>query len=162
MLPEFFALLGVDVFLMLSLLSCLLDDRLPKAIPYIYQIAALVGYGHLLISKEFFVIFGEYMRFWYCFIYLLVALSNIVAVNIYFAVAKRQWSLAKIWSGSVTFPTILISMFFVSNYTFVQEATLPLLTLQIGLVVSAVVMGLSIFLLLSPEAMRNVFKKEGR
>jgi len=136
-----------------------LDDRLPKAIPYIYQSAALAGYGHLLISKEFFVIFGEYMRFWYCFIYLLVALSNIVAVNIYFAVAKRQWSLAKIWSGSVTFPTILISMFFVSNYTFAQEATLPLLTLQIGLVVSAVIIGLSIFLLLSPEAMRNVFKK---
>jgi hypothetical protein len=159
MLPEFFALLGIDVFLMLSLLSCLLDDRLPKAIPYIYQIGALVGYGDLLISKEFFVIFGEYMRFWYCFIYLLVALSNIVAVNIYLAVAKRQWSLAKVWSGAVTFPTIVISMFFVSNYISVQEATLPLLTLQVGLVVSALVMGVSICLLLSPEAMRNVFRK---
>jgi len=162
MLPEFFALLGIDVFLMLSLLSCLLDDRLPKAIPYVYQIAALVGYGHLLISKEFFVIFGEYMRFWYCFIYLLVALSNIVAVNVYLAVARGQWSLAKIWSGAVTFPTVVISMFFVSNYTFVQEATLPLLTLQVGLVVSALVMGLSICLLLSPEAMRNAFRRERR
>jgi len=162
LLPEFFALLGIDVFLMLSLLSCLLDDRLPKAIPYIYQIAALVGYGHLLISKDFFVISGEYMRFWYCFIYLLVALSNIVAVNVYFAVAKRQWTLAKLWSGAVTFPTILISMYFVSNYTFVQQATLPLLTLQIGLVVSAIVMGISICLLLSSEVIRNVFRKERR
>lgn len=162
MLPEFFALLGIDVFLMLSLLSCLLDDRLPKAIPYIYQIAALVGYGQLLISKEFFAIFGEYMRFWYCFLYLLVALSNIVAVNIYLAVAKRQWSLAKVWSGAVTFPTIVISMFFVSNYTSVQEATMPLLNLQVGLVVSALVMGVSICLLLSPEAMRNVFRRERR
>jgi len=95
------------------------------------------------------------MRFWYCFIYLLVALSNIVAVNIYFAVAKRQWTLAKVWSGAVTFPMVLICMFFVSNYTFVQEATLPLLTLQIGLVVSALVMGISIFLLLSPEIRRS-------
>ena len=162
MLPEFFALLGIDVFLMLSLLSCLLDDRVPKALPYIYQIAALVGYGHLLISKGFFVIFGEYMRFWYCFIYLLVALSNVVAVNVYFAVARGQWSLAKVWSGAVTFPTVVISMFFVSNYTFVQEAALPLLTLQIGLVVSALVMGVSICLLLSPEAMRNVFRRERR
>jgi len=162
MLPEFFALLGIDVFLMLSLLSCLLDDRLPKAIPYVYQIGALVGYGHLLISKEFFVIFGEYMRFWYCFIYLLVALANIVAVNVYFAVARGQWGLAKIWSGAVTFPTIVISMFFVSNYTSVQEATLPLLTLQVGLVVSALVMGVSICLLLSPEAMRNAFRRERR
>jgi len=156
LLPEFFALLGIDVFLALSLLSCLLDDRLPKAVPYVYQIAALVGYGHLLISKEFFVIFGEYMRFWYCFIYLLVALANVVAVNIYFAVAKRLWTVAKLWSGAVTFPTVVISMFFVSNYTFVQEATLPLLTLQIGLVVSAIVMGISICILLSPEARRSI------
>jgi len=156
LLPEFFALLGIDVFLALSLLSCLLDDRLPKAVPYVYQIAALVGYGHLLISKEFFVIFGEYMRFWYCFIYLLVALANVVAVNIYFAVAKRLWTVAKLWSGAVTFPTVVISMFFVSNYTFVQEATLPLLTLQVGLVVSAIVMGISICILLSPEARRSI------
>ena len=155
LLPEFFALLGIDVFLMLSLLSCLLDYHLPKAIPYIYQIAALVGYGHLLISREFFAIFGEYMRFWYCFLYLLVALSNVVAVNIYFSVAKRQWTLAKLWSGAVTFPTFLISMYFVSNYTFVQQATLPPLTLQVGLVVSAIVMGISIFLLLSPEIRRS-------
>lgn len=162
MLPEFFALLGIDVFLMLSLLSCLLEDRLPKAIPYIYQIAALVGYGHLLVSKDFFVIFGEYMRFWYCFIYLLVALANIVAVNIYFAVAKRLWTLAKVWSGAVTFPTVVISMFFVSNYTSVQEATLPMLTLQVGLVISVFVMGASICLLLSSEAMRNAFGKERR
>ena len=162
MLPEFFALLGIDVFLMLSLLSCLLDDRLPKAIPYIYQIAALVGYGHLLVSKDFFTIFGEYMRFWYCFLYLLVALGNIVAVNIYLAVARGQWSLAKIWSGAVTFPMVVISMFFVSNYTSVQEATLPLLTLQVGLVVSAIVMGVSICLLLSPGAMRHAVRKERR
>ena len=147
---------------MLSLLSCLLDDRLPKAIPYIYQIGALIGYGHLLVSKDFFTIFGEYMRFWYCFFYLLIALSNIVAVNIYLAAARGQWGLAKVWSGSVTFPTVVISMFFVSNYTSIQEATLPLLTLQVGLVVSALVIGLSICLLLSPEAMRNVFKKERR
>ncbi|TET19556.1 hypothetical protein E3J74_06685 [Candidatus Bathyarchaeota archaeon] len=52
LLPEFFALLATDLFLMLSLLTCLLDDRLPKAIPYIYQIAALMGYGHLLISRD--------------------------------------------------------------------------------------------------------------
>jgi hypothetical protein len=163
LLPEFFALLGIDVFLLLSLLSCLLDERVPKALPYIYQIAALAGYGHLLISKEFFGIFGEYMRFWYCFLFLLVALGNIVAVNVYFAIAKRLWTLAKLWSGSITFPTFLICMYFVSNYAFVQEATLPLLTLQIGLVVSALVMGISICLVLSPEIRQSIGEiKKGR
>jgi hypothetical protein len=53
-------------------------------------------------------------------------------------------------------------MYFVSNYTSAQEATMPLLTLQVGLIVSAIVMGMSICLLLSPEAMRNVFRRERR
>lgn len=161
LLPEFFALLATDLFLMLSLLTCLLDDRLPKAIPYIYQIAALMGYGHLLISREFMAASGEYMRFWYCFIYLFVALANIVAVNIYFAVVKKLWDLAKVWSGVVTFPTILVSMFFVSNYGYTSGAAFPLLFLRIGLVVSAIVMGISIWIFLSPDILRN-FRKERR
>lgn len=159
LLPEFFALLATDLFLMLSLLTCLLDDRLPKAIPYIYQIAALMGYAHLLISREFMAASGEYMRFWYCFIYLLVALANIVAVNIYFAVVKKQWDLAKVWSGTVTFPTIMVSMFFVSNYGYTSGTAFPLLFLQIGPVVSAVVMGISIWIFLSPDVLRNFRKK---
>jgi len=158
-LPEFFALLGIDLFLMLSLLTCLLDDRMPKALPYVYQIAALAGYGHLLISKNFFTVFGDYMRFWYCFIYLIVALANIVAVNIYFAAVKKQWALAKVWSGAVSFPTILISIFFVSNYGYLQGVPFPLF-LQIALVVAAIIMGTSVAIFLSPRALRDAFKKE--
>jgi len=158
LLPEFFALLGVDLYLMLSLLTCLLDDRVPKAVPYIYQVAAVAGYGHLLISREFFAVFGEYMRFWYCFIYLLAALVNIVAVNVYLAVPKRLLTLAKVWSGAVTFPAILISMFFVSNYSYTQIATFPMLFLQISLVTAVIVMGVSIGIFLSPDSLRSLFK----
>ena len=159
LLPEFFALLGVDLFLMLSLLTCLLDDRLPKALPYVYQIAALAGYGHLLVSKEFFTLFGDYMRFWYCVIYLIVSLANIVAVNIYFAAVKKQWTLAKVWSGAVSFPTILLSAFFVSNYSYFGGVPFPLF-LQIALVVTAIITGTSIAIFLRPGALRNIFKKQ--
>lgn len=134
---------------------------MPKAIPYIYQIAALVGFGHLLVSKNFFLVFGDYMRFWYCFIYLLVALANILAVNIYFAAVKKQWTLAKVWSGAVSFPAILISMFFVSNYSYLQGFSYPLI-LQIALVVSAIIMGTSIAILLSPEVLRKISRSKGR
>lgn len=150
-LPEFFALLAIDLFLLLSLLTCLLDERFPKAIPYVYQIAALVGFGHLLVSKDFLTIFGEYMRFWYNFFYLLVALANIVAINVYFAVIKQNWTLGKVWSGAVTFPTIFISIFFVSNYSYVAGSAFPMLLLQIGLVVALVIMGLSVSIFLSPD-----------
>jgi len=150
-LPEFFALLAIDLFLLLSLLTCLLEERFPKAIPYIYQIAALIGFGHLLVSRDFLTVFGQYMRFWYNFFYLMVALANVVAINVYFAVIKKMWTLAKVWSGAVTFPTIFISIFFVSNYSYVAGSEFPLLLLQIGLVIALVVMGVSVSIFLSPD-----------
>jgi len=155
-LPEFFALLSIDVFLLLSLLTCLLEDRFPKAIPYIYQIAALIGFGHLLVSREFLTIFGEYMRFWYSFFYLLIALANIIAVNLYLAVEKKLWTLAKAWSGVITFPITVISVFFVSNYGYLQGAQFPTLILQVGLVISAIVMGVSISIFLSPDLLNKL------
>jgi len=159
MLPEFFALLSVDIFLLLSLLTCLLDERFPKAVPYIYQIAALIGFGHLLVSREFLALFGEYMRFWYNFFYMLVALANIVALNVYLAVEQKSWTLAKAWSGAVTFPILLIAVFFVSNYSYVQGLRFPTLILQIGLVISAVVMGVSVSVLLSPDLLNKLRRR---
>lgn len=159
-LPEFFALISVDIFLLLSLLTCLLESRFPKAVPYIYQIAALIGFGHLLVSREFMALFGEYMRFWYNFFYLLVAIANIVAINLYLAVERKEWELAKAWSGAVTFPLTLIATFFVSNYSYLQGAEFPMLVLQVGFVISAIVMGVSISLFLSPDLLNKVRRKK--
>lgn len=157
-LPEFFALLAIDLFLLLSLLTCLLDERFPKAIPYIYQIAALIGFGHLLVSRDFLTVFGEYMRFWYNFFYLMVALANVVAINVYFAVIKKNWLITKAWSGAITFPTIFISIFFVSNYSYIAGSEFPLLLLQIGLVIALVIMGVSVSIFLSPDLLNKLRK----
>jgi hypothetical protein len=116
LLPEFFALLGIDLFLLLSLLTCLLDDRFPKAISYVYQIAALAGFGHLIISKEFMIVFGEYMRFWYCFFYLVVALANIVAVNVYLGIVKKLLNYARVFMLTVTFPALSLAVLFLFSY----------------------------------------------
>ncbi len=162
LLPEFFTLLAINLFQMLSMLACLLEDRLPKAVPYIYQIAALAGYANMLISKSFFAVFNEHMRFWYCFIYLLMALANIVAINVYLAISRKLWSLAKVWASAVTFPTVLISMFFVSTYSATQVSELPLLVLQIGLVLSAMLMGVCISIFLSPDLVRKLIMRKRR
>lgn len=155
-LPELFALLGIDVFLLLSLLTCLLEERFPKAVPYVFQIAALIGFGHLLVSREFLALFGEDMRFWYSFFYLLVALGNIIALNLYLAVEQKLWALAKVWSGVVTFPIVVVSVFFVSNHSSLQDAAFPTLILQLGLVLSATVTGASISILLSPDLLNKI------
>ncbi len=156
LLPEFFAFLGVDVFVAMSLLTCLLDDYFPKTLPYVFQAGAIGGYVHILISKEFLALFGDYMRFWYCFLYLAVALANVIALNVYLAVIKKEWGLAKIFSGTVVFPAVFVSVFFISNYTS-QFAEFYLL--QMAMLFSALVLGLSISVLLSPKIIRKYWKR---
>jgi hypothetical protein len=114
--PEFFALLGLDLFLAISLLTCLLDRHFPWQLPYLYQLGALAGFGQLLVSREFITVFGEYMRFWYSLIYLIVALANIVAVNAYLGIVKKLLNYAKVIMFTVTFPAMTLSAFFIANY----------------------------------------------
>ncbi len=122
--PEFFALLGIDFFLATSLLTCLLDKYFPWQVPYVYQLAALTGFGQLLVGREFIAIFGEYMRFWYSLLYLTVALTSIVAANLYLGVIKKLLTHAKIFMFAVTIPTVSLAAFFLSNYA--QIAAHPL------------------------------------
>jgi hypothetical protein len=126
-MPEFFILLGIDIFLAVSLLTCLFDKHFPPMLSYIYQLAALVGFGHLLVSREFFQIFEEYTRFWYSTIYLAIGLTNIAAVNIYLAFSKKQYTIAKVFLGAVTVPVYLVSTLFINNYA--QVATYPIMSL---------------------------------
>ncbi len=114
--PEFFILLGVDLFLAISLLACLLDRHFPWQLPYLYQVAALAGFGQLIVSREFMQLFDEYMRFWYSVIYLVVALANIVAINVYLGYLKKLLTYAKIVMFTVTVPALSITAFFLSNY----------------------------------------------
>lgn len=164
LMPEFFALLGIDVFLAISLLTCLLDKHFPGATSYIYQAAALAGFGHLLVSREFMPIFGDYMRFWYCFIYLIVALANVVVVNVYLATLKKLWNLAKIFFGAITFPTFLVSTFFVYGYANGMMSLplfpqIPMGFLYVALSVCAIVLGIGIFVSLkTTKSQKNVQK----
>lgn len=124
--PEFFALLGIDLFLATSLLTCLLDRHFPSQLPYLYQLAALAGFGQLLVSKEFMVLFDEYTRFLYSLIYLIVALANIVAVNVYLGTVKKLLNYAKVFMVAVTFPALSLSALFISDYA--QVSAYPLIT----------------------------------
>ncbi len=156
LLPEFFAFLGVDVFVAMSLLTCLLDDHFPKTLPYVFQAAAIGGYVHILISRDFLTLFGDYMRFWYCFLYLAVALANVIALNVYLAVIKKQWTLAKVFSGTVVFPALLISFFFVSNYA---SEIAEFYLIQMAMLFSALVLGVSVSVLLSPRFVKKYWNR---
>ncbi|MGD8506347.1 MAG: hypothetical protein PVF15_06750 [Candidatus Bathyarchaeota archaeon] len=158
-LPEFFALLAVDLFALLSMLTCLLEERFPKSISYVYVVGAVIGFGHLWVSREFLVVFGDHMRFLYSVLYLAIALANVVAVNLYLATSKKAWTLAKAWSVAVTFPTVFISLFSVYNYGYLQGTAFPLVMLQLVIAGCVVILGISIGALLSPNLMEKLRRR---
>lgn len=156
--PEIFALLGVNVFLAISLLTCLLDKHFPAMIPYMYQLAALTGFGQLLISKEFLITFGDYTRFWYCFIYFIVAISNVIALNVYLAFFKKLQLISKAFLGSATVPAVLTSVFFIHNYASLSTHPLviiPAIPLETTffaiLIFDTTVLGVSLYAFFKPK-----------
>lgn len=153
LLPEFFLFLGIDFFVALSLLTCLMDD-FRRTVPYLYEAAAVFGYVNMLMSREFLSTFGEYMRFSYCFLYLALALANIVGINAYLLVSKKSWDTAKVFACVVTFPTILISAFFFSLYGKEMSHILTAALLS-----SSIVLGVGIAFLVGPEKMKNWLRR---
>ena len=149
LLPEFFLFLGVDFFVALALLTCIMD-YFRRSVAYLFEAAAVLGYVNLLMSREFLDIFGEYMRFAYCFLYLALALASIVGVNVYLIVARKSWSTAKVFAGVITFPTVLISAFFFSIYG--KDVTY---TLTATLLSSALVLGTAVAFLVNPDKVRE-------
>ena len=125
--PEFFLLLGIDLFLVISLLSCLLDKHFPWQLPYLYQVASLAGFGQLIVSKEFMGLFDGYTRFWFSFLYLAAALVNIVAVNVYLGVVKKLVNCAKVLMFAVSFPAVAAAAFFLASYSSVASHAMVLL-----------------------------------
>lgn len=160
--PEFFSLLSINIFLALSLLTCLFETNFPTAIPYVYQSAALFGFGQLWISKEFSLTFGDEMRFWYNLVYLSVAMINIVAVDLYLAFTKRQRNLSWIYSGTVVFPSLLVSAFFVSVYTngialsLPKLPQIPLETVYVYLCLCVAILGVGMLTSNKPDILEGI------
>ena len=152
--PEFFLFLGIDFFVALSLLTCMMD-YFRREVAYLYEAAAIFGYVNLLMSRDFMSTWGEYMRFSYSFMYLALALVNVLGINAYLLVSKNSWGNAKVFASVITFPTILISGFFFSIY---GKDTSELLTAV--LLSAAMVLGIAIAFLVSPERIKRIFGKE--
>jgi len=118
--PELFTLTGVILFLFLSLSTYFGENRFPRRLPYIYQVAALSGLLLLVFSKFVLPQLEESTRLWYCYGYLAAALANVIGTNIYLAVPKRQHNVSRIWSLVITIPSVLTSSYFVVQYGLAQ------------------------------------------
>ncbi len=116
--PEFFVLLGIDIFLGMSLLCALLDRDFPSRLQYLFQAAGLVGLAELFLNMGTSGRgLSDPIRFWINIIYLSTALATIIGLDIYLAAIKRKLTLATTFTGAVTVPAVMISVFFVYSYT---------------------------------------------
>jgi hypothetical protein len=122
-IPEFFVVFGINVFLVTSLLTCLLD--FPLVSQYIYQLAALAGFGQLWVNIA--LSSSIETRFWFNVVYLVVALVNIIVVNIYVAAVKKQLTLAGMFLGAITIPVNFMALFTISSYVNGIPLSVPLL-----------------------------------
>ena len=110
--PEFFVLLGINVFLAASIITALLDRHLPSLLQYLFQGAAGAGLGELLLNQEA----TSATRVWASIVYLAFALSSLVAVNIRLAIVRRGMNIASMFSQMVTVPVVMISALFLSSF----------------------------------------------
>lgn len=110
--PEFFVLLGINVFLAASLITALLDRYLPSILQYLFQGAAAAGLGELLLNQDA----SSATRVWAGIVYLALALSSLVGLNIRLAIVRRGMNIASIFSQMMTVPVVMISALFLSTF----------------------------------------------
>ena len=166
LVPEFFIVLGIFIFLAMSFLSALLDDDLPSILQYLFQGAAAVGLGLLLMNQAFInggILSrapGDPTRFWISIVYLSSAVSVVAGLNVYLAIVRRKMALSSAFSGAVTVPTFMISAIVVSSFLGTGgEASFSPATIFV-LAVSAFVVSLSVFGFLH-EARKHIRNPSG-
>lgn len=124
-MPEFFTLLGIEIFVAIGMISALLDRQLPLRFPYVFQMSAALGLGELLLSLG--LVNGQgttyQTRFWVSIVYLGFALSSVVGTNVYLIVVRRGTTLAPIFSSTLTVPFLMVSALFISAFVGSREVT---------------------------------------
>ncbi|HEV2118963.1 MAG TPA: hypothetical protein VGS11_02475 [Candidatus Bathyarchaeia archaeon] len=150
MVPEFFMVLGIFVFLAMSILSALLENDLPSILQYVFQVVAGGGLGLLLMDQEFVNIgmlgrsLTDPARFMISVVYLASAISIAAGINVYLAIIRRKMALSSILSGTVTVPTFMISAVLVSSFLATGGGLTFSPTTILILAVSAFAIGLSL------------------
>lgn len=159
--PELFILVGVNIFVFLSLLTSIFYEHFPRVVPYILHIGALVGFCQIWVNYTIFLSSTE-ARFWCSLSYLAVAQVIILLLNLYiFTKGRKLLNAAGVFLGSVTIPTLFTSFFLVSAYINKLEVWMPpfpivpLEAIYIVLASCVIILGISTITYFEPDATKN-------
>jgi len=121
--PELLILYALDMFLVLSIVTCLFDSHFPVAVPYFFQLLAIAGTGHIYMSRVFEGMFTVESRFWYSIFYLGAYLASSFAVSAYLFLIKRSAPKGLMFFGGCTFPSTVFGGYIIS--VFKNELPIP-------------------------------------
>jgi hypothetical protein len=155
LLPEFFTLLGIEIFAAMSLVSVLLDRDIPSSVRWLFQGAAGLGLGQLVVTEGFgtsSVI--DASRFWISIFYLTLSVCSVAGLNVYLAAVRRKTAIASAFSGTITTPMVVVSVLFVSSYLSGVDVSLTPLTI-VTIVVPALLVGLCAYGILNKTLKRT-------
>jgi len=121
--PELLILYALDMFLVLSIVTCLFDSHFPVAVPYFFQLLSIAGTGHMYLSRVFDGMFTVESRFWYSIFYLGAYLASSFAVSAYLFLIKRSAPKGLMFFGGCTFPSTVFGGYIIS--VFKNELPIP-------------------------------------
>jgi hypothetical protein len=157
-------LLGINVCVILSLVTSIFEKPFPLTVPYVFQIVALAGFGQVWVNYVFLLNHVE-ARFWCSLLYLSAAMVGVVSVNLYIAINKKRLSAAGAFLGAFTIPTVSLSLFLVSAYVnglsiwVPPFPMVPLEAIYIVFILCIVILGLSTAIYIKPNMLKKLAAK---
>jgi len=127
--PQFFILLGVDIFLGGSIVTIVFDENFPNGLPYVLDFAALVGLIQLALTPQYLAGYPVEMQFYYSVVYTLTANLAIAGSNLYLVLVRGRRVEGGAFAVAATVPSILATPFFISAY--VNNVVVPLPTIPL-------------------------------
>jgi hypothetical protein len=120
--PELLILYALDMFLVLSIVTCMFDSHFPVAVPYFFQLLSIAGTGHMYVSRFYEGMFTVESRFLYSVFYLGAFMTSSFAVSAYLFLAKNR-AKGLMFLGGFSLPSTLLGVYIVT--VFRNELPIP-------------------------------------
>jgi len=127
--PQFFVLLGIDIFLGGSIATVAFDESFPAGLPYILDFGAIAGFIQLLLGPGYIDGYPSEMQFYYCAAFAVIAVVSVLGCNLYILIIRGKRAAGSILAVGATAPSLLATVFFVSAYVNGAYVSLPIMPL---------------------------------
>lgn len=123
--PQFFILLGIDIFLGGSIVTVTFDEHFPSGLPYILDVGSLVGFLQLVMIPQYLTGFPTAMEFYYSSAYAIIAALAVLGSNLYLLFVRGKTMIAGVFAIAATLPSVLAVAYFISAYASGVAVSLP-------------------------------------